>query len=139
MDSLNKEQRRRNMQANKSTGTSTETILAKALWAKGYRYRKNDKSVKGRPDITFKKLKIAIFVDGEFWHGRDWAIKKTKITNNREYWIKKIERNIERDRHIKSELEEQGWTVLRFWHSQIKKNLEESLNSIERVISFNSK
>ena len=123
------------MQANKASGTSTETLLAKALWLKGYRYRKNDKSILGKPDITFKKLKIAIFADGEFWHGKDWEIKKPKIVQNREYWIKKIERNMERDRITQQTLEESGWTVLRFWHGEIKKNLSGCVEAIEQVIS----
>lgn len=135
MDPLNLEQRRRNMQANKAKGTSSEILLAKALWSKGYRYRKNDKSISGKPDITFKSLKIAIFSDGEFWHGKEWEIKKSKISQNKEYWIKKIERNIERDRLTNKTLEAGGWTVLRFWHGEIKKNLQECVDVIERVIS----
>lgn len=139
MDPLNQDQRRRNMQANKASGTSTETMLAKALWQKGYRYRKNDKSVFGKPDITFKKLKIAVFADGEFWHGKDWEIKKPKIAGNREYWVRKIERNMERDRQIKEKLEGEGWTVIRFWHGTIKKNLEQCIETIEKVISQKNK
>ena len=139
MDPLNLEQRRRNMQANKASGTSTETLLAKALWSKGYRYRKNDKSVLGKPDIIFKKLKIAIFADGEFWHGKDWDVKKPKIAQNKEYWIKKIERNMERDRQTQKILEYNGWTVIRFWHRQIKKNLHECVEAIEKVISLKLK
>jgi len=139
MDSLNQEQRRRNMQANKARDTSTETMLAKALWVKGYRYRKNDKTVLGKPDITFKKLKIAVFADGEFWHGKDWEIKRTKISQNKSYWIKKIERNIERDQQTKESLKAKGWTVLRFWHGQIKKNLDQCIETIEQVISQKKK
>jgi DNA mismatch endonuclease Vsr len=123
------------MQANKAIGTSSEVLLAKSLWAKGYRYRKNDKSVVGKPDLVFRKLKIAIFVDGEFWHGKDWQVKKPKITQNREYWIQKIERNIERDRLHQQTLEERGWTVLRFWHDQVKKNLSDCITRVEAVIS----
>lgn len=134
MDTLNTEQRRRNMQANKSFGTTSETLLAKALWRKGYRYRKNDKSVLGKPDITFKKFKVVIFIDGEFWHGKDWEIKKPKIIQNTEYWIKKIERNIERDQAIRQNLEATGWTVLRFWHKEVKKNLVKCLITIENIL-----
>jgi DNA mismatch endonuclease Vsr len=135
MDPLNTEQRRRNMQANKASGTSCEILLAKALWSKGYRYRKNDKTVTGKPDLTFKKLKIAIFADGEFWHGKDWKTKKPKISQNKEYWIMKIERNIVRDKSVQLELENKGWTVLRFWQKQIKKELSECIDAIERLIS----
>ncbi|MGN6166144.1 MAG: very short patch repair endonuclease [Flavisolibacter sp.] len=135
MDTLNKEQRRKNMQANRSSGTTSEILLARALWSKGYRYRKNDKSVLGKPDITFKKFKIAIFIDGEFWHGKDWETKKIKITHNPNYWIKKIERNIERDKTIRQELEARGWAILRFWHKDVRRNLTQCVEAIENVIS----
>lgn len=98
MDNLSPEQRKKNMQAIKSADTKAEILLAKALFAKGYRYRKNNKTVFGKPDLTFKKIKLAIFVDGEFWHGKDWEIRKQNIKTNIEYWIPKIERNIERPR-----------------------------------------
>lgn len=71
MDKLTKEQRIKNMKAVKSKGSKIEIMLAKAMWGKGYRYRKNDKSVFGKPDFTLKKYKIAIFCDSEFWHGKD--------------------------------------------------------------------
>jgi DNA mismatch endonuclease Vsr len=76
MDRLTAEQRRKNMQAIKSSGSKIETSLAKALHAQGLRYRKNDSTVFGKPDITFKKYKLAIFVDSEFWHGKDWEVRK---------------------------------------------------------------
>ena len=94
-DRLTEEQRRKNMQAVKSSGSKIETALAKALYSKGYRYSKNDKSVYGKPDLTFKKLKIAIFIDSEFWHGKDWEIKKSEHTSNVEFWHNKILGNIE--------------------------------------------
>ena len=139
MDSLTIEQRRRNMQANRGIGTSTEVILAKALWVKGYRYRKNDRSVLGKPDITFKKIKIAVFCDGEFWHGKDWDVKRKKIQANRHYWINKIEKNIERDRRVNEELQGLGWTVLRFWNKEISKKLDECIEKIEKAISNRQK
>jgi DNA mismatch endonuclease Vsr len=135
MDPLNAEQRRKNMRAIKASGTSPEIILSKALFAKGYRYRKNDRNVLGKPDICFRGLKIAIFIDGEFWHGKNWEIKKPKISQNKEYWIKKIERNMERDKNIQNVLESEGWTVMRFWHTDVKRNLEKCIKDIERVIS----
>lgn len=114
MDKHTKEQRRRNMQAVKSKGSKIETALAKALWARGFRYRKNNKTVFGKPDFTFKQLKIAIFVDSEFWHGKDWEIKKHEHKSNRDFWHKKIERNIERDKEVNQKLKEENWKVLRF-------------------------
>ncbi len=131
MDKLTKEQRRKNMQAVKSSGTKIEVALGQALWAKGYRYRKNNKKVFGKPDFTFKKHKIAIFVDGEFWHGKDWNIRKYDHKTNQEFWYKKIQRNIERDKEVNSELKKQGWTVIRFWGNEVKKNIDECVRIIE--------
>ncbi len=131
MDKLTKEQRRKNMQAVKSSGTKIEIALGQALWNKGYRYRKNNKKVFGKPDFTFKKHKIAIFVDGEFWHGKDWNIRKYDHKSNQEFWYKKIERNIERDKEVNTELQKQGWKVLRFWGNEIKKNIDECVRTIE--------
>lgn len=76
MDTLSKEQRRKNMQAIKSKGSKIEKLLGKEMWKIGLRYRKNDKSVFGKPDFSFKKYKVAVFFDSEFWHGKDWEVKK---------------------------------------------------------------
>lgn len=76
MDKLTPEQRLRNMRANKAQGTSIEVLLGKALWQQGFRYRKNDKGIFGKPDFSFKKHKIAVFCDGEFWHGKNWEQHK---------------------------------------------------------------
>lgn len=122
------------MQANKSTGTKPERILAKALFARGHRYRKNNTSVFGKPDLTFKKLKLAIFVDGEFWHGKDWQVRKHDHKTNREFWWKKIERNIERDIEVNEELRRRGWTILRFWSKDIEKDLVSCIAEIEEKI-----
>ena len=134
MDKLTKEQRRKNMQANKSIGTKPELLLAKNLFARGHRYRKNNKSVFGKPDLTFKKIKLAIFIDGEFWHGKDWEIRKYDHKSNQEFWNKKIERNIERDKEVNNELEKQGWKVLRFWAKEIEKDLLNCTLLIENEI-----
>ncbi len=134
MDKLTKDQRKKNMQANKSTGTKPELLLAKTLFARGFRYRKNDKTLFGKPDLTFKKIKLAIFVDGEFWHGKDWHERKNDHKTNQEFWRKKIERNIERDKEVNTELTKQGWTILRFWSKDIEKNLLTCVLEIEREI-----
>ncbi len=89
MDKLTKEQRRKNMQANKSTGTKPELLLAKMLFSRGHRYRKNNKLVVGKPDLTFKTIKLAIFLDGEFWHGKNWEVRKDDHKTNKEFWKKK--------------------------------------------------
>lgn len=135
MDKLSKEQRRKNMQAVKNKDSKIETLLSKALWAKGYRYRKNDKTVFGKPDLTFKKLKIAIFVDGEFWHGKDWETRKNDHKSNQVFWHKKIERNILRDKEVNERLLKEKWKVLRFWGKEIEKNLQYCLTKIEETIN----
>lgn len=122
------------MQANKSTGTKPELLLAKALFARGHRYRKNDKTVFGKPDLTFKGIKLAIFVDGEFWHGKDWQERIKDHKTNQEFWISKIERNIERDKEVNEDLSKQGWSVLRFWSKDIRKNLLNCVLHIESEI-----
>ena len=134
MDNLTKEQRRKNMQAIRSSNTKAEILLAKALFSNGYRYRKNNKNVFGTPDLTFKKIKLAIFVDGEFWHGKDWENRKNNIETNKEYWIKKIESNIKRDIKVNDILLSQNWTVLRFWAKDIEKKLDYCVSKIENVI-----
>lgn len=135
MDRLTKEQRRKNMQAVKSSGSKIETILAKSLYSKGFRYRKNNKSVFGKPDITLKKYKIVIFVDSEFWHGKDWKKRKYDHKSNKKFWIAKIERNIERDKEVNRQLLIEGWKVLRFWGKQIEKKLDFCLNKIQNTIN----
>lgn len=134
MDVLTKEQRRKNMQAIRSKGTKGEILLGKALWSKGLRYRKNNKSVLGTPDFTFKRKKIAIFVDSEFFHGKNWESEKFRIKSNRDFWWLKIEKNIERDKLVTHELQKAGWTVLRFWTSEIKKQLEDCVSVIEKSL-----
>ncbi|MEI3432501.1 very short patch repair endonuclease [Blautia acetigignens] len=136
MDKLTPEQRRKNMQSIKGKNTSIERILRKALWNKGYHYRKNYKVLPGKPDIALTKYKIAIFCDGEFFHGKDWEVLKPRLENgkNSEYWITKISRNRERDNEINKKLLFMGWTVIRFWGKDIKKNTDECIQVIEETI-----
>lgn len=110
-----------------------ETMLAKALWHSGYRYRLNYRKLPGSPDITITKYKIAIFVDGEFWHGYDWETRKAKLKANREYWIEKIEENIARDRRNDARLKAMGWTPVHFWEKEIKKNLVDCIRVIDEL------
>ncbi len=139
MDVLTPEQRRKNMQHIKSKDTTIEIALRKALWEKGYRYRKNYKALPGKPDIAITKYKIAVFCDSEFFHGKDWEIKRPKLLNskNSEYWISKIERNMERDRKNEQQLLFLGWTVIRFWGKEILKNTDECVRVIEEAIFEN--
>lgn len=110
--------------------TKPELSFRKALWHAGYRYRIDYKKLIGKPDILLKKYKTAIFIDGEFWHGHNWEERKDKIKSNREFWIPKIERNIQRDREVNAALDELGYTVFRFWESEVKKNLETCLQKV---------
>ncbi|WP_267897865.1 very short patch repair endonuclease [[Ruminococcus] lactaris] len=135
-DVLTKEQRHKNMKNIRGKDTKIEVILRKALWNKGYRYRKNYKKLPGRPDIVLTKYKIAIFCDGEFFHGKDWEILKPRLekSNNSEFWISKISGNRERDNEINKKLLFMGWTVIRFWGNDIKKNPNECIRVIEETI-----
>ncbi len=134
MDTLTKVQRTKNMQAIRSHGTKAEIKLAKAIWDKGYRYRKNNKTVFGKPDLTFKRLKIAVFVDSEFFHGRKWQSNKYRIKTNRKFWWKKIEGNINRDHKVNRKLKKEGWKVLRYWDTEVHKKLGHCIAEIEKTI-----
>jgi DNA mismatch endonuclease (patch repair protein) len=107
--------------ASKKGDTLPELLLRRALWRLGYRYRTNVAGLPGRPDIVFVRKKIAIFCDGDFWHGKDWSTRKKKLRrgHNSEYWIGKIGRNMRRDIQNQTELENLGWRVLRYWESDI--------------------
>lgn len=133
-DTMTPEQRSRTMSHIKGKDTSIEIVLRKALWHKGYRYRKNYKQLPGTPDIAITKYRIAIFCDGEFFHGYNWESKKRSLGDNKEYWIKKIERNIERDREADLKLLALGWIPLHFWGQDIQKHTLECLEAIEELI-----
>ena len=137
MDKLTPEQRRKNMQAVRASGTKNEVLLAKRLWALGLRYRKNDCRVVGKPDISFYGLKIAVFVDGEFWHGKDWENRKHDHKSNQNFWFKKIERNMARDIEVNEALLKSGWKVLRFWDREITRDVQNCTDQI--VLSINER
>lgn len=126
----------KNMRRIKSKDTSIEITLRKALWEKGFRYNKNCKDLPGRPDIVLTKYKIAIFCDSEFFHGRNWEILKPRLQKgkNPDYWIPKIERNMERDIEKDKELIFLGWTVIHFWGKDILKNPDDCIRVIEEAI-----
>lgn len=110
--------------------TKPEIAFRKSLWAKGYRYRKNVKKLPGSPDVVLRKYKTVVFIDGEFWHGQDWENKKEKIKTNRDFWIPKIERNMQRDRENNTALALLGFTVFRFWEKEVKKDLENCIRKV---------
>lgn len=137
MDVLTPAQRHKAMKRIKAKDTSIEVRLRKALWHEGYRYRKNFKVLPGKPDIALTKQRIAIFCDSDFFHGKDWdQVLKPRLLKgkNPEFWIKKIESNMERDEQNNQELAYLGWTVIRFWGSDIEKNLGMCVKTIEEYI-----
>lgn len=136
MDTLTKEQRKKCMSHIRSKDTGIEIQLRKALWHKGYRYRKNYKLLPGKPDIVLTKYRIAIFCDSEFWHGKDWDVLKPRLLkgSNPDFWIKKIERNRERDAEIDKKLLFLGWTVIRFWGKEILKDTDQCIQVVEETI-----
>lgn len=134
MDRHTPEQRHKNMQAVKSKDSEIELLLRNELWKRGLRYRKNVKGIIGKPDIVFIEKKIAVFCDSEFWHGYNWEERKGDIKTRREFWIPKIERNMQRDLEVNTALTEAGWKVLRFWGKDIKKHCSECADVIERKV-----
>ena len=134
MDRHTPEQRRRNMQAVKNKDSRIEVKLRLALYHKGYRYRKNYSKVYGKPDIVFTKEKIAVFCDSEFWHGNDWENRKADFKSRHDFWIPKIERNMERDKEVTAQLEADGYVVLRFWGKRIGRELDSIVDEIEQAI-----
>ncbi len=134
---------KRTMKMVKSDETSPEITLRKELWKKGFRYRKNVKNIIGKPDIANRKLKIALFIDGDFWHGNQYKTRGFKTieeqfsdVSNKEYWIKKIQRNIDRDNLVNNTLKMKGWTVIRVWESEIK---NDSIGCADRIIELINK
>ncbi len=131
MDVLTKEQRHKNMQNIRSKNTKAERLLRKALWHHGIRYRKNYKELPGKPDIVITKYKIAVFVDGDFWHARGHEDNPgEQVQTNNTFWAKKLKRNIERDKEVNQALLEMGWLALRYWDSDVKKDCNACVKDI---------
>ena len=133
-----KETTYRIMSAIKSKNTSPERILGKCLWERGLRYRKHY-GIKGKPDFVFVKAKVAVFCDGDFWHGNNWRLRGMKsmdeeLSHYSDFWASKIMRNVARDRQVNEALIRDGWTVLRFWESEIKKNSKRLANKIAAML-----
>lgn len=114
----------------RSKNTKPEIAMRKELWARGLRYRLNVKKLAGTPDIVIEKSKVVIFIDGEFWHGYMWEQKKLKIKSNRDFWIPKIERNMERDSGVNEILKQEGYKVFRFWANQVQRELSNCISII---------
>lgn len=122
----------------KSNNSKAEVLLRKKLWEYGYRYRISNYCIKGKPDIVFTKRKLAIFIDGDFWHGYNWSNKKMKLKSNVNYWIPKIERNIQRDLEVNAFLKLQGWKVIRFWEHDVLDGVDLCVVKIMRVLEIES-
>lgn len=136
-DNLSKEDRIKNMRAIKSANTKLESMVSNALWNRGLRFRKNVKTLYGNPDIAIKKYKVVIFIDSCFWHGcpLHGNIPKT----NRDYWIKKIERNKQRDKEVTLHYEKAGWNIMRIWQHDLKQNFDDTIDRIHRFIDVNKR
>lgn len=134
MKQKTQEQISKNMKAVKSKDSEIERILRKELWSRGLRYRKNVKTVFGKPDIAFIGKKVAVFCDSEFWHGYAWEIYQEDFRSNQSFWFPKIERNMQRDIEVNNRLRSEGWTVLRFWGREIKKNTSACADIIEKAV-----
>lgn len=129
-----KEQISFNMKQVKSKDSVIEIALRKELWNRGLRYQKNVTKILGKPDLVFKGKKVAVFCDSEFWHGYNWEERKKDFKSHQEFWIPKIERNMQRDIEVTEELQKQGWKVLRFWGNEIKKNVSGCADIIEKTV-----
>ena len=141
MADRSKETTHKIMSSIKQKDTEPELLLRKALWSRGLRYRKNVKSVLGKPDVVFTKERIAIFCDGDFWHGLNWAVRglgslEDELSSYSDFWREKISRNVDRDKAITTTLESEGWLVVRLWESEIRNNLDDC---VERVIDLRNK
>ena len=141
MADRSKETTHKIMSSIKQKDTEPELLLRKALWSRGLRYRKNVKSVLGKPDVVFTKERIAIFCDGDFWHGHNWAVRglgslEDELSSYSDFWREKISRNVDRDKAITTTLESEGWLVVRLWESEIRNNLDDC---VERVIDLRNK
>lgn len=118
----------------RSSDTRAEKTLRKALWANGLRFRKNYRKLPGKPDVVFLRPRIAVFCDGDFWHGRNWPQRKRRLRTNASYWIAKIERNRARDKKVNAELKRLGWTVIRIWESDIQSDIDASVARVTHAL-----
>ena len=139
MPKRTREQTSRIMSRIHGKDTGIEMVLRKTLWRRGHRYRKNVTWLPGKPDIVFRVAKVAIFCDGEFWHGKNWMVRQKDLHGNRAFWVAKIERNRARDRAVNAALRETGWTVLRFWGNTIERKLNKVVDLVEAILAARGK
>lgn len=122
--------------SSKKSNTKCELLLRRELWKQGCRFRVDVRTLPGRPDIVFTKARVAIFCDGDFWHGRNWDELQRKLAkgHNPDYWLKKISRNMERDKQATAALQLGGWTVLRFWEGDLLDAVAPALHAVLNVL-----
>lgn len=130
---------RRVMQSNRSTDTRPELILRRELHRRGIRYRLHARDVVGKPDLVVRKLRLAVFVDGDFWHGNRWRLRgltrlEEDFHRNRDWWVAKIRRNVDRDREVDDRLAGEGWTVLRVWESDVLADVAAAADRVQEAI-----
>lgn len=139
-DIFTKEKRSEIMSLIRSKNTKPELVFFKlmssSLHKEGYRYRKHYNTIPGKPDAAFVSRKIAIFVDGDFWHGYKFDLEKTKLSEG--YWREKIVRNIQRDKEVNKKLKKLGWKVMRFWEHDVKKNPDAIIFKIRKQLLINN-
>lgn len=124
----------------KSTNSSAELTLRRALHQRGLRYRLHVRGLPGKPDIVFPSHRVAVFVDGDFWHGRQWRARglpnlEAQFRSNREYWVRKIEGTVARDQRVTAELEQLGWIVVRLWETDILRDTASCVNEVVDALS----
>jgi len=127
-----------------SNNTEPELMLRKALWKENLRYRVNYKKLPGKPDIVFTKYRVVVFCDGDYWHGHNWAIRglgslEEELAGYSEFWRTKILRNIAHDSEVNDSLKNQGWTVIRLWESDIRKDINGCVDRIKISLSLKGK
>lgn len=124
--------------ASRKSNTKPELLLRRTLWGRGLRYHTNRFDLPGKPDIVFQRARVVVFVDGDFWHGNSWIERKAKLSrgHNADYWVKKIEQNIERDLVVSQKLCAEGWLVLRIWESEIYSDIDQVVHRIGVLLNF---
>lgn len=133
MDNLTRAQRRKNMQNIRSTGTASETLIMRALRRKNIYFAKNVKSIIGKPDIVFRRKKIVVFIDSDFWHVHPRRFIMPQ--SNKRYWKEKIRRNKERDSEVNKELKKTGWKVIRIWEYDVRRNVGKCIKKILKAVN----
>jgi DNA mismatch endonuclease (patch repair protein) len=124
------------MSGNRSSDTSPEKVLRQALWRLGLRYRLHAKELPGKPDVVFRRQRVAVFCDGDFWHGKDWGERRRRLSEgaNADYWVPKIEANMARDLRHTAALEALGWRVVRLWESEINADPAVAADRVQQAL-----